>query len=130
MAALRCAMSQPRNLAVANTDRTVTDLGLARDSRENSAAREEKVEVIQFGNQSLASHTALFLVEQRSDLISALSSSCLAGRRQHVTHGGAGPAHVLAERVREAFSFARTQQRHEMFVLVDRLVPPLGIEVG
>src|SRR5712671_4461440 len=41
--------------------------------------------------------------------ISALSSSCLAGRSQHGTHGGAGPAHVLAERVREAFSFARPQ---------------------
>jgi hypothetical protein len=39
-------MSQPRNLAVADTDRTVTDLGLARVSRENSASREEKVEVI------------------------------------------------------------------------------------
>jgi hypothetical protein len=57
-------MSQPRNLAVADTDRTVTDLGLARVSRENSASREEKVEVIQFGNQSLVSHRALFLVEQ------------------------------------------------------------------
>lgn len=107
MAALRCSMSQPHNFAVADTDRTVTDLGLAGVSRENSASREEKVEVIQFGNQGLASHTALFLVEQCSDLISALSSACLAGRSQHVTHGGAGPAHVLAERVREAFSFAR-----------------------
>jgi hypothetical protein len=37
------------------------------------------------------------------------ASSCLAGRCQHGTHGGAGPAHVLAERVREAFSFARPQ---------------------
>ena len=56
--------------------------------------------MIQFGNQSLASHTALFL-------ISAVSSWCVAGRSQHGTHGGAGPAHVLAERVREAFSFVR-----------------------
>jgi hypothetical protein len=53
-------VSQPRNLAVANTDRTVTDLGLTRVSSENSTSREEKVEVIRFGNQSLASHTALF----------------------------------------------------------------------
>ena len=29
MAALRCSMSQLRNLAVTDTDRTVTDLGLA-----------------------------------------------------------------------------------------------------
>jgi hypothetical protein len=45
-------MSQPRNLAVTDTDRTVTDLGLARVSRENSGSGEEKVEVIQFGTVS------------------------------------------------------------------------------
>ena len=33
----------------------------------------------------------------------------LAGCSQHATHRGAGPAHVLAERVREAFSFASPQ---------------------
>src|SRR6202011_3822393 len=92
MAALRCSMSQPRNLAVTDTDRTVTDLGLAGVSRENSGSGEEKVEVIQFGNQSLASHTALFPVAQHADLSSALSSSCLAGRSQHGTDGAAGPA--------------------------------------
>jgi len=70
-------------------------------SRENGAFREEKVEVDSIRESKLGLPYRVVPSRAVLRLISALSSSCLAGRSQHGTHGAAGPAHVLAERVRE-----------------------------